>query len=140
MLEYLSLVIWPNVDDHWRLAGWIVVFLVAATLARLCWVGWRQPEERRRAFAMVTVILAMLCAALAVGVSRAFMGPGGGRQPLRHDHRPAVLRLYVSWLVHGSLEPDGSCPRCFALIVVAIPANFRFGRECGHTSARFSVG
>ena len=130
VLEYLSLVIWPNVHDHWRLAGWIVVFLVAATLARLCWVGWRQPEERPRAFAMVAVILAMLCAALAVGVTRAFMGPGGGRAS-RYvtTTAPLFCALYVAWLAHGFAQARSLIQAACGLIVIAIPANFKFGRE-----------
>jgi hypothetical protein len=79
LLEYLSLAIWPNVLDYWRAAGLIVGFLIAATLVRLCLVGRRQPDDRVRAFAMVAVILAMLCAAVAVGYSRSFIGPGGAR-------------------------------------------------------------
>ena len=78
-LEYLSLAIWPIVADHCRPAGLIVALLIAATLARLCWVGWRQPVERARAFAMIAVLLAMIGAALAVGISRSFIGGRAGR-------------------------------------------------------------
>ena len=105
LLEYLSLLVWPNVDvfTHWRLSGLTAVFLVAATLARLGRVGWRKPDERRRALAMGAVILAMLCAALAVAFSRSGLGPGMGRAS-RYvtTTAPLFCALYVAWLVYGS--------------------------------------
>ena len=36
LLAYLSLMVWPSASDHWRLAGLIVVILIAPTHARLC--------------------------------------------------------------------------------------------------------
>ena len=122
LLAYLSLVVWPILYDYWRFAGWLRVFLVAATLARLCWVGRRQPDERPRVLAMVAVILAMLCSAAAVGVGRAFMGPEGGRAS-RYvtTTSPLFCALYVAWLVYGRLEPDVSSTRPCSLLILRFP-------------------
>ena len=117
-----------DVPTYWRFAGLIVVFLVAATLARLGWVGWRQPDERRRAFAMVAVILAMLCAAVAVGVLAFVLGPGEGRAS-RYvtTTAPLFCALYVAWLVHGSARArrfvHAGAVRCDGHL--AVPANIQ---------------
>jgi hypothetical protein len=134
LLAYLSLVVWPTRNDYWRFAGWFAVFLVAATLARLCWVGWRQPDERPRVLAMVAIILAMLCSAAAVGVGRAFMGPEGGRvSRYVTTTSPLFCALYVAWLVYGSARARRFVHAALlALIVAALPANFRFGLDYGN--------
>jgi hypothetical protein len=98
--QYLSLAVWPIVPDYSRFAWPIVAILVAATLVRLFWVGWRHPDDRTRAFAMIAVILAMLCTAGAVGISRSFIGGRAGRYVT--TTAPLFCALYVAWLVHGS--------------------------------------
>ncbi len=112
LLGYLSLVVCPNVLDYWQVAGWIAVLLVALTLGRLVWVAWRQPDERHRALAIVTVLLAMLCAAAAVAVTRAFSGAGGGRAS-RYitTTAPLFCVIYVTWLIYGSAAPGVLCTR-----------------------------
>jgi hypothetical protein len=134
LLACLSLVVWPILYDHWRVAGWFVVFLVAATLARLCWVARRQPDERPRVLAMVAVILAILCSAAAVGVGRAFMGPEGGRvSRYVTTTAPLFCALYVAWLDYGSARARRFVHvALLSLIVAALPANFRFGLEYGN--------
>jgi hypothetical protein len=116
-----------------------VVFLVAATLARLCWVARRQPDERPRVLAIVAVILAILCSAAAVGVGRAFMGTEGGRvSRYVTTTSPLFCALYVAWLVYGSARARRFVHvALLALILGALPANFRFGLEYGN--ARRSV-
>jgi hypothetical protein len=134
LLGYLSMAVWPNVFEYWYFGGWIAVLLVAATLALLGWVAWRQTALRPRALAMVAVILAMLCAAVAVGVTRAFQGPGAGRAS-RYitTTAPLFCALYVTWLVFGSARARRLVHAgLFVLIVIAIPANFRYGRDYGN--------
>jgi hypothetical protein len=133
VLGYFSLVVCPNIFDYWHFAGWIVVFLVAATLSRLVWVAWRQPDARHRALAIIAIILAMLCAAVAVGITRSFQGPAGGRAS-RYitTTAPLFCALYVAWIVFGSSRARRLVPAVLlALTVVAIPANFRYSREYG---------
>jgi hypothetical protein len=135
LLEYFSLVVWPNFDApiYWRVAGLTAVFLVAATLVRLGWVGWRQSDERPRAFAMVAVILAMICAAVAVGLFRAGLGPGLGRSS-RYvtTTAPLFCCVYVSWLVYGPARARRLIHLAMILMVIlAVPANIRFGRWLG---------
>jgi hypothetical protein len=135
LLEYLSLVIWPNVLDYWRAAGLIVAFLVAATLVRLCLVGLRQPDDRVRAFAMVAVILAMLCAAVAVGYSRSFIGLGGARVG-RYvtTTSPLFCALYVAWLIHGSARTRRLIHAAlFVVVILTVPTNIKHGLSVGES-------
>ena len=139
VVEYLSLVIWPIMPDYWRFAGLIVAVLVAATLARLCWVGWRQPAERTRAFAMIAVILGMLCAAVAVGVTRSFVGGRSSRYVT--TTAPLFCAIYVAWLVHGSARGRRFVHLAlFAMVVLAVPANFKYGLGEGAGGARPIAG
>ncbi len=137
-LEYLSLAIWPIVADHCRPAGLIVALLIAATLARLCWVGWRQPVERARAFAMIAVLLAMIGAALAVGISRSFIGGRAGRYVT--TTAPLLCALYVAWLVHGSARTRRLVHASLcAVVVLTVPVNIKFGLRVGaHRRAVYS--
>jgi hypothetical protein len=124
--EYLSLAVWPIVLDYGRVAGLIVAVLVAATLARLCWVGCRQPAERARAFAMLAVILGMLCAAVAVGVARSFSGAKFGRYVT--TTAPLFCALYVAWLVHGPARARRFVHvTLFAVVVLTVPPNIKYG-------------
>jgi hypothetical protein len=130
LLEYLSILVWPNVLNYWQIGGVIVVFLVAMTLRRLCWIAWRQPEERPRALAMVSIILSMHCTAAAVGVARAFQG--GRTSRYITTIAPLFCALYVTWLVYGSVRARRLVHAVLlALVVVALPVNLRNGREYG---------
>ena len=134
-LEYLSLVVCPNVPGYWRPAGLIVVLLVAATLLRLAVVGLRAPGERPRALGLIAVILSMLSVAAAVGLSRSGLGPGFGRTG-RYIAiaAPLLSALYVAWLAYGPAPARRVVHAgLLALVCLAVPANTEFGlRWCDH--------
>jgi hypothetical protein len=132
-LEYMSLVVSPTWHDYWRMAGVSAVGLVVVTLARLGWVSLRQPHERPRAFALAAVIFALLCAAVAVGISRSFMWPGGGL-PSRYitTTSPVICALYVAWLASGPPRARRLVHSLLlVLVVLAIPAETRYGVAFG---------
>ena len=113
----------------------IVAFLVAATLVRLCLVARRQPDDRVRAFAMIAVILAMLCAAVAVGFSRSFIGPGGARVG-RYvtTTSPLFCALYVAWLIHGSARTQRLIQAAlFVVVILTVPTNIKHGLSVGES-------
>jgi hypothetical protein len=132
-LEYLSLVVCPNVPSYWRPAGLTVVLLVAATLVRLAVVVLRQPEERPRASALIALILSMLGAAAAVGVSRSFFGAGGGLASRYVTMAaPLLCALYVAWLAYGPIPARRAVHIVLlALVCLALPANIKFGLRLG---------
>lgn len=132
-LEYLSLVVCPNVPGYWRPAGLTVVLLIAATLLRLAVVGLRAPGERPRAVGLIAVILSMLSAAAAVGLSRSGLGPGFGLTgryiPIS---APLLSALYVAWLAYGPAPARWVVHAgLLALVCLAVPANTEFGLRCG---------
>jgi hypothetical protein len=130
-LAYVSLLVCPTWHDYWRIAGLIGALLLAATLVRLGWVGLRQSGERPRAFALSAVILAMLCAGVAVGYSRSFFGPGGGL-PSRYitTIAPLFCAIYVTWLVYGPAPARRLVHlTLFAVMMLAISPNIRAGLE-----------
>jgi hypothetical protein len=103
LLGYLSLVFCPSDHTHWFLAGLAAASLLAATFVRLGWVALRQPADRLRAVALSSVLLAMFCAAAAVGVTRSFIGAPWGGIAGRYvtTTAPLFAALYVAWLVSG---------------------------------------
>ncbi len=132
-VEYLSLVVCPNVPGYWRPAGLIVVLLVAATLLRLAVVGLRAPAERPRAVGLIAVILSMLAVATAVGLSRSGLGPGFGLSgryiPIS---APLLSALYFAWLAYGPAPARRVVHAGLLLLVcLAVPANAEFGMLCG---------
>jgi hypothetical protein len=134
LLWYLSMAVWPNMVDHRCFAGWIAAVLVAATLGRLGWIGWRQSNERLSAVAMMSVVVAMLCAALAVAVARAFIEPETDRAS-RYitTTSPLFCAIYGAWLVHGSARARRLVHFVMlAFIVSAIPANLKYGHAFGN--------
>jgi hypothetical protein len=138
-LAYLSLLVCPTWHDYWPLAGLIAALLLGATLVRLGWVGLRQSGERPRAFALSAVILAMLCAGVAVGYSRSFFGPGGGL-PSRYITTIAPLfgAIYVAWLVCGPAPARRLVHlTLLGLVILAIPPNIRAGLEFADTRLSF---
>jgi hypothetical protein len=132
-LEYLSLVICANAATYWRLAGLTVVLLVGATLLRLVAVVVRYPVERPRALALIAVILSMLSAAAAVGLSRSYFGAVGGRASRYVTiSAPLICALYVVWLTYGPSSARSIVHIVLlALVCLAIPANIKFGLRFG---------
>jgi hypothetical protein len=132
-LMYLSLAVHPVVLSYSRPAGLIVAALVAATLALLAVAGYRTPDERPRASAMMAIILSMIGVALAVGFSRS----GLGREAILASRYitltiPLLCALYVAWLVYGR-GPVRSAVHLglAALLGLTVPAGQRFSRDYG---------
>jgi len=132
-LEYLSLVVCPNVPGYWWPAGLTVVLLVAATLLRLTVVGLRAPGERPRALGLIAVILSMLSVAAAVGLSRSGHGPGFGLASRYVTiAAPLLSALYVAWLAYGPAPARWMVHvSLLALVCLAVPANTEFGLRHG---------
>jgi hypothetical protein len=141
-VEYLSLVVSPNDSRYWRPAGLAVVVLVVATLARLALVGLRRADERPRALALAAVIVAMLIAAVAVGFSRSFMGPKFGLSS-RYvtTSAPLLSVLYIAWLIFGPHRARRFVHGVLlTLVILAIPANIRFGVSLGEGRRMAYIG
>jgi hypothetical protein len=134
-LEYLSVVVCPNVPGYWRPAGLIVVLLVAATLLRLVVVGLRAPGERPRALGLIAVILSMLNLAAAVGLSRSSSSPDFGLTG-RYIAiaAPLLCALYVAWLAYGPAPARWVIhASLLARVCLAVPANTEFALQwCDH--------
>ncbi len=132
-LEYLSLVVCADAPNYWRLAGLAVVLLVGATLLRLVVVVLQHPEESPSALGLFALILSMLSAAAAVGLSRSYFGAVGGRASRYVTiAAPLLCAVYVAWLAHG----PSSAQRVvhivlLALVCLAMPANIKFGLRFG---------
>ncbi len=133
LLEWLSLVICPNVPKYWFPAGLLLVVVLAATLLMLMLAGARAPGERLRTLGLMALILAMLCMAAAVGWSRSGLGPGTGLSTRYVTlAAPILCALYVAWLTYGP-------PRArrlvhaglLAAVCLALPANIQSGRKYG---------
>ncbi len=100
-LECLSLVLCPNIERYWVVAGLLITLLIVATVLRLVRAGLREPRERVRAFGLIAVILAILDIAFAVGLSRSGLGPGPGRANRYITlMTPLLGALYVAWLTY----------------------------------------
>jgi hypothetical protein len=132
-LQYLSLVVFPNVSRYWRLAAWVVVSLVTATLVQLTIIARRQPAERLRALGLIAIILSMLITAAAVGWSRAFLGEGMGLVSRYVTiSAPLLCVIYCAWLIYGR----GSGRRIvhltlFLMVSISVPANFAYSQRKG---------
>jgi hypothetical protein len=132
-LEYLSLVVCANAPNYWRLASLTVVLLVGVTLVLLVVVVLRHPEERPRALALSAMILSMLSAAAAVGLSRSYVGAVGGLASRYVTiSAPLLYALYVAWLAYGSSSSRRVVHSVLlALVCLAIPANIKFALRFG---------
>jgi hypothetical protein len=132
-LEYLSLVVCADAPNYWRLAGLTVVLLVGATLLRLVVVVLQHPEESPSALGLIALILSMLSAAAAVGLSRSYFGAVGGRASRYVTiAAPLLCAVYVAWLAHGpSLAQRVVHNVLLALVCLAMPANIKFGLRFG---------
>jgi hypothetical protein len=132
-LEYFSLVVWPNAQVWALRVGAGVVFFAAITLIWLGVIGVRNRGERTQAVAMAAIIAAMLCAGVAVGFSRSFMGPGAGlASRYVTTSAPLIIALYFAWFLHGPKRAQRIIHGLmFLAVVVAIPANARVARSIG---------
>jgi hypothetical protein len=130
-LRFLSLLFY--IPGYWWPAGLGIVFLAAATLLRLAVVGLRTPEERPRVMGLSAVILAVLCVAAAVGVSRSGLGPASGLASRYITiAAPLLAAIYVAWLVCGPAPARWAIHiGLLALVCLAIPANREVGRLIG---------
>jgi hypothetical protein len=132
-LEYLSLVVCANAPNYWRLASLTVVLLVGVTLVRLVVVVLRHPQERPRALALSAMILSMLSAAVAVGLSRSYVGAVGGLASRYVTiSAPLLYALYVAWLAYGPSSAEWVVHIVLlALVCLAIAANIKFALRFG---------
>jgi hypothetical protein len=130
-LRFLSLLFY--LPGYWWPAGLTVLLLAVATLLRLAVVGLRQPEERPRVLGLSAVILAVLCVAAAVGVSRSGLGPASGLASRYITiAAPLLTAIYVAWLVCGPASARWVIHIGLLILVgLAIPANLEVGRLIG---------
>jgi MFS family permease len=132
-LMYLSLAVFPQISLFWWPAGLIVVAILTATLVLLAIASLRSPDERPRALGLFAIILAMLCVAAAVAVSRAALG-GDRIMSSRYITltTPLLCVVYVAWLLYGKARPRLAMHLgLIVLMGLSIPNGRRFSHRYG---------
>ncbi len=132
-LKFLSLGVYPTVMNYWWPVGPILVAILTATVVLLARVAWRSHGERPLALALLAILFSMFSLAVAVGVSRAGLGPN---VPLLSRYVtltiPLLSALYFAWLIYGNTAARvGVHLVLLALILATLPNSHRFGREYG---------
>jgi len=132
-LMYLSLAIYPDLGSYWEPAGWMLAVIVVSTLILLAAASLRSPVERPRALGLTAVILSMLCVAVAVGISRAGLGPVAILSSRYVTlTTPLLCALYLAWLVYGKAPARAGIHLGLpAMMLLALPGGRRFSRVFG---------
>ena len=137
-LECLSLVLCPNIEKYWVVAGLLIALSIVATLLLLARAGLREPRERLRAFGLIAVILSILDIAFSVGLSRSGLGPGPGRANRYITlMTPLLGALYVAWLTYSPGLARRWLPiGLLALVGLSYPSNAFHGVRVGEQHRR----
>ncbi len=131
-VKYLSLTVYPSMRGHARPAGAIAVILVMATLLRLAIVSARSSAERPRPSGSWRS--SSRCSPWRPAwASRAGLGPDAALASRYVSlGMPLFCALYVAWLAYGNTITRIGVPLVLcAMIVLALPGSYRFGRWYG---------
>lgn len=127
--QCMTMAFGPAADLYWPWGGWLIVALLATTVAMLLLAGWQRSGERVRALGLLLFLMGTAVTAAGIGWGRSGLGPTAGVASRYQTLMvPLLVAAYFTCQLYGG-RALGPCIRVamFGVALMLFPQNMKDG-------------